>query len=67
VLSYLFIEKHDPVIIFKPDGFAVSALDQILGVTVGMHVDLDAGGAVADWAVHLLFSFDVFFILIYST
>jgi hypothetical protein len=64
VSSYLFIEKHDPVIIFKPDGFAVCAFDQILGVTVGMHVDFNAGSAVADWAVHPMFSF---FILTYAS
>jgi hypothetical protein len=43
--------------IFKPDRFAVRAFDQILGVTVGMHVDLYAGSAVANWAVHQMFSF----------
>jgi hypothetical protein len=62
LLSNLFIEQHDPGMVLKPDRIAVCALDQILGVTVGMHVDLDAGSAVADWAVHLLSSFTGLFI-----
>jgi len=40
----------------KPDRSAVRALYQVPGVTVGMDVDLDAGGAVANGAVHFIIS-----------
>ena len=53
-LRNLFVEEHHVIVFRKPDGFAVPTFDQVLGVPVGVHVDLDAGGAVANRAIHLV-------------
>jgi hypothetical protein len=66
-LCYLLVEENDAADVGKPEGFAVRAFDNILGIAVGMDIDLDTGGAVANRAVHVRISyfFHVLLLLFY--
>jgi predicted AAA+ superfamily ATPase len=48
-----FVEKNDAVQIDKPDGFAGCALNEVLRITIGMHVDFDTGRVAANRAFHV--------------
>ena len=55
-LSCLLGFADDFVVLLDPDGSAGGALQEVLGVAVGMHVDLDTFAAVTFWAMHDVFS-----------
>jgi hypothetical protein len=63
-LCYLLVKQNYSIDVGKPQGFAVCAFDNVLGIAVGMDIDLDAGGVVANRAVHSHISFSLFFCFI---
>ena len=54
LLSYFFVEKYYPCGVGKPQCFTVCAFNEVLGIAVGMDIDLDTGGAVANGTLHLV-------------
>jgi hypothetical protein len=51
-LSRLFANGNHVAATFEPDGAASGAFQQVLGVAVRMHVDLDTFFVVTIWAMH---------------
>ncbi len=56
-LSCLLGFADDYVALLDPDGSTGGALQEVLGVAVGMHVDLDTFPGVTFRAMHDLFSY----------
>jgi hypothetical protein len=57
VSGHFLVEEDYPVSGNGPKSFAVGALEQVLCVTVRVHINLDTGTGAAYWAFHGAFSF----------
>ena len=55
--GHFLVEKDYTFAGDGPKSFAVGALEQVLYIAIGVHVNFDAGTGAAYWAFHGAFSF----------